>query len=168
MASAIILFLQHVAFLLIRKVLQFALPLPLFPAVSSVLAKAVGIDPLALKPFTLPNVLGLPQIAIIPPSPHILPRVGPTMDMKVPTLGPLQVAAEEATIPLGEKIHTWRQNQLLAHAAEIPMGSLTMEEFAKKKKTRIDQVDFGVDPPAAVSEMAEVVQTMNVFPFREN
>lgn len=168
MASLIILIFQYLVFLFVRKILEFILPLPFFPAVSSILAKAVGLDPLAFQPIytrlalpklSLPHI---PNISIIPASQRHFPfepRIPLIKDFKVPGIPMLHSTKDDATIPLGEKVHTWRQNQLLANA-QPERGIMSMTDFANKNlKPTIDKIDFGV------SEIEKDVAAVNLFTY---
>lgn len=131
---------RRVLLFLINKVLKWLLPIPLFPAVSSVLANMVGINPLTLNNFSLQK---LPTISLIPPVP-----------IHLPTVRGIEAEAEHIlseTIPLGEKVQTWRQRHLvpenvtsdaedILHLAE----KITKKSLGngKQKRERIDHIDF--------------------------
>jgi hypothetical protein len=136
---------KRVLFFVINKILKWLLPIPLFPAVSSVLANMVGINPLTLNNFSLQK---LPTISLVPPNAIHLPTVPGIHGM------PLVSSAENIiseTIPLGEKVQTWRQRHLVAENATNDAEDILhlAEKITKKsvvigkqKRERIDHIDF--------------------------
>lgn len=169
--STILLLIQHIALIFVQKLLQFILPLPFLPAVTGVLAKLVGIDSRAFQPITFPK-MALPHISIIPASPRILPIAPPVLETFLPKLKKsVEVTKDDVTIPLGEKIQTWRQNHMLAQATSQQKPLISLEDFTSIGRKRIDHVDFGEEVKHNLGEMAdEAVHSARalvpqVFPF---
>jgi len=153
--STILLLIQRIALIFVQKFFQFILPLPFLPAVTDVLAKLVGIDSRAFQPVTLPK-MALPHISIIPASPRVLPFAPPALENFLPKFKKsVEVTKDDVTIPLGEKIQTWRQNHMLAQATSKQKPLVSLEEFTSIGRKRIDHVDFGEEVQHTLGEMAE-------------
>jgi len=113
--TTLIALLRRLAFTLLTKLLQLVLPLPLFPAISSTLAQAFNLPVLpALPSLQLPS-LQLPSLA--PPS--LAPRA--IIHKERAALQGLEtevakgIGAVEETMPLAEKVRSWRAFQHDGH-----------------------------------------------------
>jgi hypothetical protein len=160
-------FIERIALLFIRTVLQFLLPLPFFPTVSLVLAKAVGIDTVAFQTPSPASINSLPRVSVIPATPRLFPFDSPRPAAKVPILQPLDSTRDDTTIPLGEKVRTWRQKNILAQATARALRPPTLEESGVKRK-RIDEVDFGTtiegNPEESIGDDSHGVSMPQVMP----
>src|ERR1700738_3089014 len=104
--TTITTFLKNLTSTLLNRFLKVVLPIPLFPTVSSVLAQALNIDPLTLKPFPMPH-LAIPPF--VPFSTLKKPAVPDIAQMRKDfRKGVQKFVSEGETIPLVEKVRTWR------------------------------------------------------------
>jgi len=136
-----------------RKILSFLLPIPFFPAVSSVLANLVGIDPTALKPHLLkpPPVL----------QNHLPTSLIPAFFSTAKT--PLQ----SETIEPSEKIRTGRQRDILTMAEQkiadeiAHLPGLSMDQGRKTvERPNIQTVDFGGSLEKEVTDAIDNVESL--------
>jgi hypothetical protein len=160
--SSFVAIIRRVVFLIVNKVLKWLLPIPLFPAVSSVLANMVGINPFTLNSVALPK---LPGISVIPATPK-LPSVIPGLPVLPDQLVPPEIDLSE-TIPLGEKVSTWRQRHLVAeNAANDQENIIQLAQKinrkslgeGKTKRERIDHIDFD-NPLGRVAKVVPEAKT---------
>lgn len=139
-----------------RKILSFLLPIPFFPAVSSVLADLIGIDPITLKPHSvkLPPVLQnrLPA--------NLIPG------FLSPAKTPLQ-ALQSETIEPSEKIRTWRQRDILTTGEQKTADEIThllglsMDQGKKTvERPNIQTVDFGRSLEKEVTKAIDIVEAL--------
>jgi len=118
---------QRCAQFVLQKLFMILLPIPFFPALSAVLAKFVGIDPLSLKPPNFPAFSFLPGSTMIK---SIFPGVGKEIRHLV-----------EPTMPFVEKVDTWREGMFGPHAK--PDDAPVSGKNKGSQKPHIDQIHFG-------------------------
>lgn len=150
MLTEITTFLQNLTFTLLNKLLKLILPIPLFPTVSSLLAQALHIDPLSLKPFPLPTI----PVAPFAPFSHM-------RKPHIPDVGQLRkefrkaaavIESEGGTIPINEKVRTWKVDRPSANKEG-------KEAVEKEGRRRIDQVEFGgAIPERAIPEIRSAIK----------
>ena len=137
--STFTLMICRIAFIIVRNVLKFLLPIPFFPNTSIVLATLVGLNPLELKPLEFPTKF----ISQLPSPFHtVISKLRGRHDQLAhfnPNTTP------DSTMDLVEKVRTWRQRQL----AMARLSTARLEAFGdappplpSPMRTRIDQVDF--------------------------
>ena len=160
--SNFVAIIRRVVFLVVNKILKWLLPIPLFPAVSSVLANMVGINPFTLNSIALPK---LPAISVIPATPIVASAI-PSLPVLPNQLVPPKIDLSE-TIPLGEKVRTWRQRHLVAenagndHENIIQLAQKINRKSlgdGKTKRERIDHIDFD-NPLGRVEKAAPEIKT---------
>jgi len=109
--TTLIALLRRLAFTLLTKLLQLVLPLPLFPAISSTLAQAFNL------PVLTPSIPALQLPSLAPPS--LAPRA--IIHKERAALQGLEtevakgIGAVEETMPLAEKVRSWRAFQHDGH-----------------------------------------------------
>jgi hypothetical protein len=148
--------LQNLTFTLLNKLLKLILPIPLFPTVSSLLAQALHIDPLSLKPFPLPTI----PVAPFAPFSHM-------RKPHIPDVGQLRgefrkaaavIESEGGTIPINEKVRTWKVDSHDAHKPSANKEGKRAEE--KEGRRRIDQVEFEGAVPEIKSTIKEAKDSL--------
>ena len=155
--TTIATFLKNLTFNLLNKFLKLVLPIPLFPTVSSVLAQALHIDPLTLKPFSMPNIPTIPSfVPFSRINKPVVPEIGQLRkDFRKGVQG---FVSEGEAIPLLEKVRTWRaSNQDAQRQWEEKRKNREREQAMEKDgRKRIDQVEFEGGIPETKSIIKDV------------
>ena len=135
LSHTVIRIFRRIALFTLTKILQFVLPLPLFPSISRELAKFADIDPNSLTSVDLPIVS------------TIVEKITSKIMGKHEELEQLKGADASDAISLEEKISSWRQGTVAAtlslHRERLgPASGLTPQPKPIQRKPRIDKVDF--------------------------
>ena len=142
-----VLAIRRFAFFVAANVLFHLLPLPLFPNVSVLLAKSVGIDPLVLNPVNLQ----LPRF-------NLSFLLSPFM-FKQNEDKPIKKSTAEATISLGEKIRTWRQRNLIEAKGVTP--PIDVVPPSKNSRKPIEQVEFEAPIQALTRTVSDSMEALH-------
>ena len=135
-----------------RGAVSFLLPIPFFPAVSSVLANLVGIDPKTLKP----NSLKLPPVLQKFAPTNLIPALLNPEKAQAPPL-------QSVTIEPGQKNRAWRQltaeRKITDEGAHLP--GLSMDQGKKTlERPNIQTVDFGGSPEKEATKVVDTVDAL--------
>jgi hypothetical protein len=170
--TTIIALVRRIAFSLVTKFLQLVLPLPLFPAVSSLLAQAFGIDPLTLSSLHIPTIPIPPFAPLTFHDPMAGKKVSPPFKQDLASLrqefekgaNAAVVNSEAETMPLLEKVRSWRafnhdnhrmwQGRVERRRNSQGEGgnSAGTPENGGGARRPIDQVEFNSEDPASESK----------------